>query len=71
MKGSDDAQPYFVCGLCNAKWFSAGIIQMACPRCGQHTVSRERARPPWKRSDNDPGLARFQAGEQTAQDARM
>ena len=43
-----DLSWYFVCGRCEAKWF-APQPEVACPRCRQHCVSRERLVPPWSR----------------------
>lgn len=39
---------YFVCFVCNAKWFGARQSGV-CPRCGAETTTTERLIPPWLR----------------------
>ena len=38
---------YFVCGQCEAKWFSPNQ-QSICPRCRAASTSNERLLPPWR-----------------------
>lgn len=42
------ANYYFVCGICNAKWFAA-TPRAHCPRCDGRSFSGERQTPPWLR----------------------
>lgn len=37
---------YFVCSLCDAKWF-AETPAAWCPRCRTSSTSNERLTPPW------------------------
>jgi hypothetical protein len=39
---------YFVCELCDAKWF-AETRTAHCPRCRTRNSSRERLIPPWRK----------------------
>jgi hypothetical protein len=39
---------YFVCPLCNAKWFHTER-RHPCPRCGKVVVAADRLVPPWRR----------------------
>lgn len=43
----DETRSYFVCEICDAKWF-APPRSMACPRCGNDAISSDRQIPPWR-----------------------
>ena len=43
---------YFVCAVCEAKWFfpeNDGV----CPRCGAESTSNENIVPPWRRQADE------------------